>query len=140
MILRPLLLALTALAAAAMLLAACDAPPGGVNATTPGSSPSGVRGTVILGPTCPGGAPDATDPVTCLTPYAAQLVVIDGEGNVVGRVNSGADGRFELSLPPGDYVITPLGGDPYPIAQPVSVVVRPNEFAELQINYDTGIR
>ena len=122
-----------------LALIGCNAPPIDPGATeTPAS---GIRGSVILGPTCPtGSSPGANDPVPCLTPYSAQLVVLDAENDVAGRVTSDADGRFELELPPGEYVITPLGGDPYPIAQPISVTVPAGEFVEVQINFDTGIR
>ena len=83
----------------------------------------------------------ADDPVPCLTPYAAALVVTDSESAVVARITSGADGRFQVDLPPGEYVVTPAtGSNAYPIAQPVSVVVSPGDFAEVEINYDTGIR
>ena len=132
-------LILPAVATLALLAGGCDVTPdGGPGSTTP--APGGIRGTVILGPTCPGGEPGATDPVLCLTPYAAQLVILDAQNQVAGRVTSGTDGRFEISLPPGSYVITPIGGDPSPIAQPVSVIVRAGEYIEVQINYDTGIR
>ena len=43
--------------------------------------PSGIRGTVLLGPTCPGGQdPGANDPVPCVTSYAATLVILDSDG------------------------------------------------------------
>ena len=133
---RPVLAAALVLALAAV---ACDvALPD--PAATP-VAPSGIRGTVILAPTCPTDSdPGAYDPVLCLTPYAAQLVVLDGENRVVERVSSGTDGHFEVTLPPGEYLLTPLGGDPYPIALPLSVTVSPGEYTEVQINYDTGIR
>ncbi len=122
-----------------LFIGACEPPP-----VDPGATPaveSGIRGTVILGPTCPtGSSPGANDPVPCLTPYSAQLVVLDEENNVAGRVTSDADGTFELVLAPGKYIVTPLSGDPYPIAQPISVTVAAGEFVEVQLNYDTGIR
>jgi hypothetical protein len=106
--------------------------------------PSGIRGLALLGPTCPVGNPEspgADDPVPCLTPYAAPLVVTDSEGAVVARTNSGADGRFQVNLPPGEYVVTPATGqNTYPIAQPVSVTVGPGAYVDVEINYDTGIR
>lgn len=103
--------------------------------------PAGIRGTVILGPTCPTGqSPGANEPVTCLTPYAAQLVIVDRDNVVVTRTSSGTDGRFEVTLPPGDYIVTPESGDPYPIAQPIPVSVIAGQYVEVEINYDTGIR
>ncbi len=104
--------------------------------------PSGIRGTVVLGPTCPGSTdPGADDPVPCLTPYAASLVILDSEGGRVQSITSGNDGKFQVDLAPGDYVVTPVPGtDPYPIAQPVSVTVAAGDFVDVEINYDTGIR
>ena len=112
----------------------------GLSFETP-APPSGIRGTVLLGPTCPmGSEPGANDPVPCLTPYAAELVVLDLENVVVERITSGDDGKFAVDLEPGEYVIAPEGGNPYPIAQPVPVTVAPGQYAEVEINYDTGIR
>lgn len=105
------------------------------------SEPSGIRGTVVLGPTCPlEASPGANDPVPCLTPYSAQLVILNAENAAVARVASGADGHFEITLPPGDYVIAPESGDPYPIAQPLPVTVAAGQYVEIEVNYDTGIR
>jgi hypothetical protein len=130
---------LVGLLALAFVAAACDAAFGDPASTPTGDS--GIRGTVILGPTCPTGSePGANDPVPCLTPYVAQLVVLDVDNEVAARATSGADGHFEIALAPGDYTVTPMGGDPYPIAQPVAVTVPVGEFVEIQINYDTGIR
>ena len=112
----------------------------GVVVNTP-PPPSGIRGSVVLGPTCPN--PPSVGPdgqVPCLTPYAAQLVVLDGEGKVVTRATSAADGTFQVDVPPGDYVVAPATTDSYPIAQPVSVQVVAGNYAEVQINYDTGLR
>ncbi len=104
-------------------------------------APSGIRGSVILGPTCAtGNSPGGNEPVPCLTPYSAELVIVDGENAVVTRTTSGADGRFEVTVPPGEYVVTPSSGDPYPIAQPIPVSVGAGEYVEVEINYDTGIR
>lgn len=123
-----------------LALAGCDEV--GISGTTP-EPPSGVKGTVVLGPTCPIGG-DAADnnpvPSACLTPFAAQLVVLDDENKVVARIASGSDGTFSVDVVPGDYVIAPASGDSYPIAQPVSVTVVPGQYAVVQINYDTGIR
>jgi hypothetical protein len=59
----------------------------------------------------------------------------------VASVTSAGDGRFQVDLPPGEYVVTPsTGADTYPIAQPVSITVTPGQYASVEINYDTGIR
>jgi hypothetical protein len=126
--------------ALALLLIGC----GGPLADGPQPSvapPSGIGGKVVLGPTCPtGSAPGANDPVPCLTPYSAQLVILNGENEVAARLTSAADGTFRVDLPPGDYVIAPQGGDPFPLAQPIPVRVTAGEYFEVEINFDTGIR
>ncbi len=113
----------------------------GIPVDTP-AQPSGIRGVVLLGPTCPTGeSPGAHDPVPCVTPYVANLIILDAESAVVKRVTSGGDGTFGADLEPGEYVVTPATGpDTYPIAQPVSVTVQPGAYAEIEINYDAGIR
>jgi hypothetical protein len=115
----------------------------GISGDTP-TPPSGIKGTVILGPTCPvtGGDPGSFVPVpqACLTPFAAQMVVLDDENKVVAHIASGSDGTFKVDVAPGDYIVTPASTDAYPIAQPVSVTVVPGEYVVVQINYDTGIR
>jgi len=113
----------------------------GINLDTP-PPPSGIRGLILLGPTCPVEAsPGANDPVPCLTPYAATLVVLDSENVKVATVTSGPDGKFSVDVPPGEYVVAPeSGADSYPIANPVSVTVVSGQYAEVQVNYDTGIR
>lgn len=108
---------------------------------TPAPTPvlSGVRGTVLLGPTCAG----ATRADACTEPYVARLLVLDAEGALVGEVTSAEDGSFTLTLPPGVYTIqpTPPEGDAlFPVAFPVSFVVGEEEWTEVGIDYDTGIR
>jgi hypothetical protein len=113
----------------------------GINLDTP-PPPSGIKGMVLLGPTCPvEQSPGDNNPVPCLTPYVATMAVLDNEGVKVATITSGADGKFQVNLPPGDYVVTPESGtDTYPIAQPQSVTVATGVYTEIQVNYDTGIR
>jgi hypothetical protein len=119
----------------AVLVAACGTP--SAASPTP-TQPSGIRGRVILGSTCPlGGAVDASP---CLTPYAAQLIVLDADGERVATVQSAADGSFQVDLAPGDYTILPVTGDPFPAAGPRDVTVVAGQYEELEVNYDTGIR
>lgn len=126
-----------ALVVVGLCLIACDP---GTGATQSPTAPSGIRGTVFLGPTCPGPVdPNATDE-PCVTPYSAQLAILDADGKVVTHVTSGADGRFQVDLPPGDYTVAPQNGDPVPTAPSQPVSVEPGKYTEVQVNYDSGIR
>ena len=131
---------LTVAFVAVVMVSACDDI--GIPGLESPSAPSGIQGTVVLGPTCPvESTPGANDPVPCVTPYSAQLVVLDGENAVAARVTSAADGTFSVDLPPGDYIVAPATGtDSYPIANPVSVTVVNGQYAHIEVNYDTGIR
>ncbi len=139
----------TTLIGCVVALAACEggaeptpaAAAGGLPASS-ASGPSGVRGSVILS-TCEADESDEDTPAEvlepCLTPYAATLVLTQGGGStVVARGASGPDGRFEFQVPPGEYIIVPANGDPFPQAQPVDVTVVTGAFAEVQVNYDNG--
>ncbi len=110
--------------------------PGGT--PLPGTTDSGIKGTVLLGPLSPvvrEGEPDSR-------PYAATIVIRNAGGATeVTRVHSGLDGRFSVALPPGAYVLDPVpGGDPLPWAGQQEVIVEPHAFTQVVILYDTGIR
>lgn len=116
-------------------------------ACTPQASPappsappltSGIRGIVLLGPTC-AAQPAYASP--CITPYATELVILDDNGNKVATVSSGDDGHFEIALPPGDYTIQPTPGpDGVPSGTPVPVTVLDDDYTDVEVDYDTGIR
>jgi hypothetical protein len=134
-------LSLPALAAllGALVLAGCEV--FGPEVTpSPAPTPilSGVRGTVLIGPTCAG----ATRANPCTEPYEADLVFLDATDQVVARVRSGPDGRFEVPLGPGTYLIQPVSPteDPFPFGKAVSVTVGEEEYTEVGIDYDTGMR
>jgi len=134
-------LSLPALAlAAALALGGCAVfEPEASPSPAPTPLVSGVRGSVLLGPTCEG----ATRADACTEPYVARLLVLDADGALVGEVTSDADGRFALPLPPGVYTIQPSppeGDALFPVAFPVSLVVGEGEWTEVGIDYDTGIR
>jgi hypothetical protein len=110
---------------------------------TPSSSPTpastGIRGTVMIGPRCPDPDPPRR---LCLEPYEARLVIVDTAGDPVAEATSDANGRFELALPPGLYTIVPAppGPDPFPSAEAIPVQVGEEDYTEVEIRYDTGIR
>jgi Carboxypeptidase regulatory-like domain len=116
-----------------LLLTAC-APDG-----SEAASSSGVRGQVLLGPTCPvvqEGSPCPDEPVGGVEVRA----LTDGEA--IAETTSGEDGRFELELPPGRYtleaVVDPDG--PGMFAKPVAVTITAGAFVEVVVPVDSGIR
>jgi hypothetical protein len=131
---------LVALVAAGMVGCAKQAsgPGGGTTGSTGGDS--GINGLVTLGPLCPVERVDSPCPDK---PLAAQIQVKGASGDVVTTVRSGPDGRFTVSLPPGDYVLqglSPTPGNPFPIGGSVTATVRPHRFTEVTVTFDTGIR
>jgi hypothetical protein len=114
-----------------------------VGACAPGEAgqtaapPSGVRGSVLI---CPGPPEPEATAEPCTTPYRAQLAILDGDGNVVTRVTSGDDGRFQVDLAPGEYALAPQNGDPYPTAPSQPVIVVAGQYTDIQVNYDSGSR
>ncbi|MEM7280944.1 MAG: carboxypeptidase-like regulatory domain-containing protein [Pseudomonadota bacterium] len=103
------------------------------------ASDTGVRGTVLMGPITPGPTrPNATDEA----PVGATLMIYGKDQKKVVKIVSDKDGKFELSLPPGDYVIVPAKDTPvpFPHTQTTQVVVPTDGYAEVTIRLDTGMR
>jgi hypothetical protein len=73
-------------------------------------------------------------------PYQAKIIVLDRAGSQVATVESDAEGRFRLLLPPGSYVLQPDSPGAYPRAAQQSVVVRSNQMTQVEIVYDSGMR
>jgi hypothetical protein len=102
------------------------------------ASPSGISGTVTIGPTCPVERIDDPCPDR---PYAATFTVQDDAGHDLCTVQSGDDGHFRVGLPPGAYELVPvIGPSRLPYAQPQQVTVTPNQYTEVSIGFDSGIR
>ena len=100
---------------------------------------TGIRGMVTLGPTCPVEQPGEV----CVEPYEADLRIECPDGFDIVTAHSDATGEFEVRLPPGRYRVVPLQQvptSPFPVASPVDVVVPAEGFAQVQIEYVTGIR
>lgn len=106
-----------------------------------GEGTSGIAGRAVLGPTCPVEREDTPCPDQ---PYAgARLRITEREtGDVAATVTADEQGRFRVPLAPGEYVIDaePTEGRPLPFAKPVDVTVRPDEYTDVTVAFDTGIR
>ncbi len=102
------------------------------------ASSSGVRGTVMIGPTC---AVQRVGQECADKPYAAELRVVDSADNQqVATVSSGANGRFEVALSPGRYRIESANSKSPPRAEPVEVTVPPHRYVNVSLRFDSGIR
>jgi len=121
-----------ALSVLLLILAAC------ANRTAT-SADSGVRGIVLLGPTCPVVTEESPCPDRPLAD--TQIQVLRG-GVEVASVRSGDDGRFEVALEPGHYVLQAMveAGGPGMFAKPLEVDVSANAWVDVAVSVDTGIR
>jgi len=97
----------------------------------------GIEGIVLSGPQCP--VQTVEDPCPDL-PYEAWIEVRRAGGGSVTRIRSGEDGRFRVGLRPGLYVLDPKSGNPFPSASELEVQVEEGVYADVVVNFDTGIR
>lgn len=117
-----------ALVALLLLTGAC-----GETAVTDG----GVQGEVRIGPVNPVEQPGQQNDA----PYAATLrIKRASDGKQVAETRSAADGSFHAVLPPDDYILEPVNGDPLPTAQPQDFTVTLGRFTTVRVDYDSGIR
>ena len=116
--------------------AACPAP------IPPPPATSGITGKVLLGPTCPVER-IPPDPACADKPYSSNFIVVPTlNPNAIVEFKSDAEGRFTLTLTPGDYIIKPLKGtNILPVCRDSeTITVVANQYANVTIDCDTGIR
>jgi len=107
-------------------------------ATTTPASPSGIRGVLLLSPSCP---VDRTDlPCPPSAGAGIMLSVFDEAGREVARTRTDSDGKFFLLLSPGMYTLENGGKTPFPSFSPISVKISEGEFTDIAITADSGIR
>ncbi|MES2409430.1 MAG: hypothetical protein V4509_03990 [Patescibacteria group bacterium] len=102
---------------------------------------SGISGSVILGPSCPV-MRNPPDPQCADKPYQTSISISYSSSptKVFATAQSGSDGTFKLSLPPGEYVVSAGSGNSLPRCSNISTTVESNGYSEVQIICDTGIR
>lgn len=99
---------------------------------------TGIRGVMLWGPVRPGptrlGQSDEA-------PLRATFVVFAAETEVA-QFKSDKMGKFEVSLPAGNYTIAPIKGTPMPSPQnqAKAVTVPAGDFVEVTLRFDTGMR
>jgi len=97
---------------------------------------SGIEGETIIRPV----SPIERSGEINYRAYQATVTVLDQTGHTVTEFHSGADGRFRISLEPGTYVLRPESPGSLPRAPKQTVTVLENEFTQVRITYDSGIR
>jgi len=101
---------------------------------------SGIRGKVMLGPTCPVER-IPPDPGCADKPYAAPVTIFHANDltHAFLYAQSDANGMFSASMPPGEYILI-VGEKNLPRCDQPQVTVLPHIFASTTISCDTGIR
>ena len=100
---------------------------------------SGMKGQILIGPMCP----VMQEGVECPDqPYQAALTVLTLDGQEVTRFDTDAEGKFQVNLAPGDYILHPAPpvDHPFPIAADIPFTVLPGEFTTVVVFFDSGIR
>lgn len=103
---------------------------------------SGIRGLVLLGPTCPV-VTDPPDPECIDRPFATSLVVTaSDQSRVIKEFQSDETGNFSVQVNPGEYAIRSAAASnilPYCSSGEV-IKVNAGAYTETTVQCDTGIR
>jgi len=99
---------------------------------------SGIFGIISLGPITPVEKVGEKNS----KPYKTIIIVKSENGlKVITNFSSNDDGSFKVYLKPGSYILEPQKStSPFPILKPIKVEVIENQFIEVNITFDTGIR
>jgi len=119
-----------------LLLSAC-AQAASYNPTSTPSS--GIEGYVTEGPMCPG--PVAIGGSSCPDkPYQAAISILSTDSQEIIRFETDPSGYFKISLLPGTYILHPESEMALPHASDQTIIVTPDQFTQLTVIYDTGMR
>jgi hypothetical protein len=117
-----------------LFLAACDPMP-----TVRDAGTGGAKGYAHVGPTCPV-VRDPPDPACADRAFSGAFVVESTRGSRVAYFASGADGRFVVELPPGEYRVRLRDAAVLPSLAPVPFAVNDGAWTALDLALDSGIR
>jgi hypothetical protein len=110
----------------ALVLAACGS-------AAPANT--GIRGTVLAGPACPG--PARLDSPCPDRPVAMTIEVVRGS-DVAATFTTDATGQFSVGVASGTYTLRSKNG--LPALTSTTVVVVDGQFTSVELHADTGIR
>jgi hypothetical protein len=103
------------------------------------SGGTGISGSTVIDRGCAAQQVDAV----CPLPFSTELTVLNEDTLAsVATVRSDTSGHFQVTLPPGRYVLVParpLGG--LPRMRPVAtIVVQADRYTVVTVRFDAGIR
>lgn len=99
-------------------------------------SNSGIEGNVTIGPVFPVTRTGMVNE----RPYQATITVLNQQGQTVSQFQSDIKGHFRVILEPGTYTLRPESPKYPPYATEQTVTVTDNQFTQVHIYYDSGIR
>lgn len=112
---------------------------GACAAACAGSEPAGVTGRVLTTPARPG--PQLPGEPALAPLPGTDVTLVDGNGTVVGRATSGADGTFTIDAPAGSYELRSGGkGVIGPRCPPVTVILTSGRRVSADLLCDSGLR
>ncbi len=103
---------------------------------------SGIQGKVTLGPVCPvmrnPPEPECADKAYETT---VQIIAVgSSKSSPFATVKTDKNGAYKIMLPPGEYAVQPIGGNPLPRCSTENVSVAPKVIRVVNISCDSGIR
>jgi hypothetical protein len=72
--------------------------------------------------------------------YQAALTVLSPNGKEIAQVQTDEEGRFRITLAPGEYILHPESPNMIPFAEEQAFLVEAGKFTQLLVRYDSGIR
>lgn len=125
------------------LLISCAGPTSPSNSHDTGPPPAGmggVTGIVVRGPV----SPVVTGTSGSTVPVAGAKVIIStsGQGHAIKETSTDAEGRYQMFVSPGTYVVTlgPVDGILSTRDLPATVTVTEGQLTTVNVMLDTGVR
>lgn len=107
-----------------------------LNSLVQNQQPSGVKGTVTIGPVCR----NLNNAGNCYVPYQAQISFYTAQGAYAGSTTADNSGNFSINLPVGGYTMIPYIYNPTQKAPQQIITVANSGYSSTAIIYDSGIR
>jgi hypothetical protein len=98
---------------------------------------NGIEGQAMAAPQCPVEVVGSPCPPR---PVSVAVTVVTTTGSVVTTFTTAADGRFQVSLAPGTYLLSTRVANGPQLLRPVTVTVKYGTYTEVNLLLDTGIR